>query len=62
MPAGSGPGVRSRPASAARTATAPWSPVTTSAIATPTFVGWPPTSSGQPVIDIRPDTAWMTKS
>ena len=44
----------SRAASAARTATAPWSPAMTSAIATPTFVGPPPSSSAAPVIDISP--------
>ena len=54
--------LRSRPISAARTDTAPNSPVTTSEIATPTFVGWPPSASGAPVIDISPPTAWTTKS
>ena len=48
-----------RASSAARTATAPWSPAMTSAIATPTFVGPPPSSSAAPVIDISPDTAWI---
>ena len=32
------------------------------AIATPTFVGDPPSESGAPVIDIRPLAAWITKS
>jgi len=53
---------RSRPARAARIATAPRIPVVTSLIATPTFDGSPPTSSGNPVIDISPPTAWSTKS
>ena len=44
------------------TATAPFRPVRTSLIATPTFVGRPPPSSGAPVIDIRPARAWITKS
>ena len=39
-----------------------YSPVTTSLMATPTFVGCPPSSSACPVIDISPETAWMTKS
>ena len=34
--------------------TAPNSPVTTSLIATPTLVGWPPSASASPVIDISP--------
>ena len=40
----------------------PSSPVTMSLMATPTFVGWPPASSPNPVTDIRPPTAWATKS
>ncbi len=40
--------------SAASTPTAPSSPVTTSVIATPSFVGWPPSPSEKPVIDISP--------
>ena len=48
-----------RPAS---TETAPNSPLTTSLIATPTFVGRPPSSSAAPVIDISPPTACTTKS
>ncbi len=35
------------------------SPVSTSTSATPTFIGSP---SGSPVIDIRPLSAWATKS
>ena len=52
----------SRPASAARIPTAAWSPVATSAIATPTFVGPPPSASVAPVIDISPASAWRRKS
>ena len=48
--------------SAARIPIAAYSPVTTSLIATPTLVGRPPSASASPVIDIRPPTAWMTKS
>jgi hypothetical protein len=50
------------PASAASTATAPSSPVTTSLMATPTLVGEPPSASGAPVTDISPPSAWITKS
>ncbi len=53
---------RPRPSSAARTATQPRMPVTTSLIATPTLLGLPPSASGKPVIDISPATAWITKS
>ena len=49
-------GRASRPAS---TETVPNRPVTTSLIATPTFVGTP---SGDPVIDMRPPAAWTMKS
>ena len=31
-----------------------YSPVTTSLMATPTLVGWPPSASASPVIDISP--------
>ena len=49
-----GPGsARGRPAPPGRS-TAPSIPVTTSLIATPTFVGRPPSSSAAPVIDISP--------
>ncbi len=51
-----------RPINAARMPIAAYSPVTTSLIATPTFVGRPPSASRSPVIDMRPPTAWMTKS
>ena len=61
LPAGREP-ARSRPTRAASAATAPSRPVTTSAMATPTFVGSPPASSGKPVIDIRPASAWRMKS
>ncbi len=54
--------VRPRPTRPARIETAPNSPVTTSVIATPTFVGRPPSASASPVIDMRPPTAWTTKS
>ena len=37
-------------------------PVATSLIATPTFTGRPPSSSGWPVIDISPPTACAMKS
>ena len=53
---------RSRPAIAASTAVAPSIPVVRSLIATPTFVGPPPSASGGPVIDMSPETAWITKS
>ena len=53
---------RSRPASAASTATAPSIPVVRSLTATPVFVGSPPSASGAPVIDMRPETAWTMKS
>ena len=48
--------------SAARMPIVAYNPVTTSLIATPTFVGRPPSTSASPVIDISPPTAWMTKS
>ena len=51
-----------RASSPARTETVPNSPVTTSLMATPTFVGSPPSASVAPVIDISPPTAWITKS
>ncbi len=54
--------VRSRPTSAARMATVPSIPLTTSLIATPTLVGSPPSSSDAPVIDMSPLAAWITKS
>ena len=54
------PSVRS--SSAASTATHPWRPATTSETATPTLLGCPASVSGKPVIDIRPPTAWATKS
>ena len=38
------------------------SPATMSLIATPTLVGWPPSASASPVMDISPPTAWITKS
>ena len=53
------PTSRSRASRPASTETAPNRPLTTSLIATPTFIGRP---SGSPVIDIRPPTAWITKS
>ena len=46
----------------ASTLTAPSIPDTTSLIATPTFVGSPPSASAAPVIDMRPLAAWITKS
>ena len=58
----SGPRSRSRPTSAARTATAPNSPVTTSLIATPDLGRLAAVRVGAPVIDISPPTAWTTKS
>ena len=61
-PTGTRPTTPSRPRTAASTLTAPSMPVTTSAIATPTFVGDPPSGSGAPVIDMRPLAAWITKS
>jgi hypothetical protein len=48
--------------SAARIPIVAYRPVTTSLIATPTFIGRPPSSSASPVIDISPPTAWITKS
>ena len=57
-----GPASRSRPASAPSSPTAPSIPVRMSLIATPTFVGLPPSASAAPVIDIRPLTAWTMKS
>ena len=57
-----GPSSRSRPTSAASRPTAPSMPDRTSLIATPTFVGPPPSASDAPVIDMRPLAAWMTKS
>ena len=54
---------RSRPASAARIADRAVQPgQRRRLIATPTFVGPPPSASVAPVIDISPDSAWMTKS
>ena len=53
---------RSRPAIAASTAVAPSIPVVRSLIATPTFVGSPPSAVACPVIDMRPETACTTKS
>ena len=44
---------------AARMAEDAWRPASTSTSATPTFIGSPP---GSPVIDIRPLSAWATKS
>ena len=49
--------------SAARIATVAYMPVSTSAIATPTFCGPPPgRSSRSPVMLIRPPNPWNTKS
>ncbi len=54
--------VPARASSAASTLTAPSIPVATSVIATPTFVGPPPSASGAPVMLMSPLVAWMTKS
>ncbi len=56
------PPERPRSSSAASTPMAPNSPLAMSLIATPSFVGDPPVSSGNPVIDINPPTAWITES
>ena len=51
-----------RPTSAPSTLTAPSIPVATSLMATPTFIGAPPSTSAAPVMLISPLVAWMTKS